>query len=259
MSDEVCSHYNVGYCKQKNECSKFHPSEDCENKCKEKTCLKRHRRICRDTESCIYHKSNTCEFIHEVKMDNKESQIHLLTQENKELREEIINKNILIEKLSKDMANILMRVEALEKEKSLNVIQSNYNANTQVVESSWIFSSNNVTNAINDDSDELNCYICKKGFYSNKELRDHNNLIHEGNKSNELLKCKNCSEKFKEKSELENHIKIQHATCSLCDQVYSTKESLIFHISAVHEKVNNKHVLEKEPSFKNHKLKRTDP
>ena len=57
---------------------------------------------------------------------------------------------------------------------------------------------------------------------------------------------------------MENDIKSHHAICSLCDQVYTRKESLTFHISAVHEKVNNKHVLEKELSFRNNKLKRTD-
>ena len=96
MSNEVCSFYNVGYCKLKNKCSNIHSSEDCANKCKEKTCPKRHRIVCRDREHCIYQRSNSCEFNCEEEMSNKEAQIISQSQENKELRKEITNKNVQI-------------------------------------------------------------------------------------------------------------------------------------------------------------------
>ena len=70
------------------------------------------------------------------------------------------------------MANILKRVEAIEKQKFKHLNSSDDNVREQTIESSWIFSSNNILNAIDDSSNEsteLNCYICKKGFYSNKE------------------------------------------------------------------------------------------
>ena len=53
MSNQLCSYFNVGYCKEKNECSKIHPIDDCEEKGKENTCFKRHRRLCRDKERRI--------------------------------------------------------------------------------------------------------------------------------------------------------------------------------------------------------------
>ena len=119
MSNQVCSYYNVGYCKEKNECSKIHPIDDCEEKCKDKTCLKRHRILCRDKESCIYYKSSACEFIHENVTEERQTQIDLLMKENKELKEEINKKNIQLENFSKDIVNILKRVDALENKKNL--------------------------------------------------------------------------------------------------------------------------------------------
>ena len=42
ISDKMkCKHYNVGYCRFKEECKFFHPKEECETKgCKLKTVLK---------------------------------------------------------------------------------------------------------------------------------------------------------------------------------------------------------------------------
>ena len=144
----------------------------------------------------------------------------MLSQENKELREEIKNKIVQIEQLSKDMANILKRVEAIEKEKSKHFNPTNDNVREQTV-SSWRFSSNNILNAIDDssnESDKLNCYICKTGFYSNKELRYHNISRHKGNESNEVLnvlKCKNCSENFETIQDWKTILKVtmQYALC----------------------------------------------
>ena len=118
MSNQVCSYITVWYCKEKNECSKIHPVDDCEEKCKEKTCLKRHRRLCRDRERCIFYKSNSCEFVHEKITEEGPAQIDLLIKENNKLKEEISTENIQIESLSKDIVNILKRVDALEQKKS---------------------------------------------------------------------------------------------------------------------------------------------
>ena len=85
MSYIVCSYYNVGYCKKNYECSKIHPIDDCEENAK-KNCLKRHRRLCRDKDSCIYNKSTSCEFIHETMTEERQAQIDMLMKENNELK-----------------------------------------------------------------------------------------------------------------------------------------------------------------------------
>ena len=75
MSD-VSPYHNVGFCKPKDKCFKYHSHEDCQTKvCKEKTCRKRHRRKCRDNSACIFFKSETFAFLHfeeSAKSDNVE-------------------------------------------------------------------------------------------------------------------------------------------------------------------------------------------
>ena len=112
-------------------------------------------------------------------------------------------------------------MEAIEKEKFKHLNLINETVKEQTIESTWIFSSDNILNAIDESSDEFiefNCYIGKKELYSNRELIDHNNSKHKMNKSNELLsdlKCKNCNEKLRDNKELEKTDKSPHAIFSL--------------------------------------------
>ena len=164
MSNQVCSYFNVGYCKEKKECSKMHPNDDCEEKCKEKTCLKIHRRLCRDKESCIFYKSKSCEFIHENITEEGPAQIDLLIKENNELKEEISKKNIQIESLSKDIFNILKRVDALEKKKSEQLSSSSdaeqkesVNTPQEIVPLQFMFQDKNATNVFDNLYKYDNC------------------------------------------------------------------------------------------------------
>ena len=53
------------------------------------------------------------------------------------------------------MANIRKRVEAIEREKFKHLYSTNEIVKEQTVESTWIFSSNNILNAIYDSRDEF--------------------------------------------------------------------------------------------------------
>ena len=128
MSDAVCSYFNVGYCKHKDKCSKIHESEECQKMCKNKTCLKRHRRPCKDKENCKFLKSNSCEFTHEpiiVQENQVDSKIvsdlrnfvTTLLQENNDLKEEMKKKSDIIDKLTADLENLAVRVQTLEEAK----------------------------------------------------------------------------------------------------------------------------------------------
>ena len=59
-----CPHYNVGYCKHKNDCKYLHPCDECDEKCTDRKCPKRHRRKCMNTNSCFYNSEGNCEFVH---------------------------------------------------------------------------------------------------------------------------------------------------------------------------------------------------
>ena len=65
--------------------------------------VKRHRRLCRDKESCTYYTSGSCEFIHENTTNERQTQIDLLMKGNQELKDEITLNNIQIENFSKDI------------------------------------------------------------------------------------------------------------------------------------------------------------
>ena len=62
-----CYHYNLGYCKNKNNCIYLHSDEECVNNCIDDNCLKRHRKLCKDGENCFYYNNNKCEFNHIIK------------------------------------------------------------------------------------------------------------------------------------------------------------------------------------------------
>ena len=132
MSTEVCPYYNVGYCKQKDNCSKSHPSVECETKCKIKTCLKRHKKPCKDKDLCKFLKSNSCEFKHEVSEAIPTSEppkiildlknlVEALLKENKVLNEQMQEKDTKINKLTEDLVNLFNRVDKLENLKTKKV------------------------------------------------------------------------------------------------------------------------------------------
>ena len=58
--------YDKWFCKKKDKHESLHRSTVC-NRCDDKRlCTKRHRISCRNGPSCIYYKSNSCEFLHGI-------------------------------------------------------------------------------------------------------------------------------------------------------------------------------------------------
>ena len=181
-------------------------------------------------ESCIYYKSSSCEFIHEYITEERQTQIDLLMKENKELKEEINQKNIQIENFSKDIFNILIMVDALENKK----VWTN-----KFFDGPWT---------------KKNISIPKKKV-SFQFIFQHKN---ETNVFDNPYKCANCDQVFDKKPKLNMHIDNDHKYCLLCEKVYPTQESLEFHFDAVHKTGLAKHTLEREPSYQNHKVKKVD-
>ena len=71
-----CRYFDKGYCKLKNSCKYYHPSSDCENRCKDDKCRYRHRRDCKYGDICYHNKRNVCEYAHNneipMNVDDKE-------------------------------------------------------------------------------------------------------------------------------------------------------------------------------------------
>ena len=51
--ENVCKYHNVGYCKYREKCMFFHPTEDCDKKCERNICIKRHSKTCKYGEKKI--------------------------------------------------------------------------------------------------------------------------------------------------------------------------------------------------------------
>ena len=87
--ENVCKHYNVGYCKYKAKCMFLHPTEECDNKCKRITGLKRHRKICNHGDYCKH--KQKCEFNHDQKSDTIDQISELKRAVNKLLENRLKN------------------------------------------------------------------------------------------------------------------------------------------------------------------------
>ena len=60
-----CVFFDRGFCKNKNSCPQKHPSQDCQGECEDmNSCPKRHRTECKNGSTCLFRKSNSCEFLH---------------------------------------------------------------------------------------------------------------------------------------------------------------------------------------------------
>jgi DNA-directed RNA polymerase subunit RPC12/RpoP len=62
------------------------------------------------------------------------------------------------------------------------------------------------------------CATCKRGFYTELALKNHNWIHNDDDKETRLFKCSACSEDFEYKSDLINHLKTHKTTgiCQLC-------------------------------------------
>ena len=82
----ICKHYDNGYCRFKEECKFFHPSEVCEtDHCDLNVCQKRHPKFCR------YFRRKKCKFGDQClfKHTNASSKQREESDENKELKKKL--------------------------------------------------------------------------------------------------------------------------------------------------------------------------
>ena len=66
-----------------------------------------------------------------------------------------------------------------------------------------------------------------------------------------------CDSTFARKSEGPIHINENHKKCSICEQIFTNTKVLQTHMKAVNKKEISKHTIEREPSLKNHIIKKT--
>ena len=63
--EEICQYYNRGYCKHKEDCTKFHSDKVCnDTACNETECNKRNPNPCKFGFCCKFNRLNKCIFSH---------------------------------------------------------------------------------------------------------------------------------------------------------------------------------------------------
>ena len=72
---EVCKHYQTGFCKYRQQCTKEHVDEICNDKyeCKEITCKMRHPKICKIFEVFGKCKFDNCAYLQVDNTDNNKA------------------------------------------------------------------------------------------------------------------------------------------------------------------------------------------
>ena len=103
---------------------------------------------------------------------------------------------------------------------------------------------------------ENKCVLCDKNFKSEANLKTHDKRCHMKKGSDNEYCCQYCSKTFSDKGSLVEHITNQHKKCCVCNNIFPSEKVLEAHAKAVHKKVQFKHTIEREPSFKNHKNKK---
>ena len=65
LQPSKCQHFDKGFCKQKAQCEKLHPSTDCDGKCVDQNaCPFGTENIAKIGKNCMLNTSKTCEFLH---------------------------------------------------------------------------------------------------------------------------------------------------------------------------------------------------
>ena len=103
----VCNFEKFGYCKQRNECKDYHPTEVCKNEnCKISRCRKRHPKQCKYFESGYCKFKESCKYDHteKIKVNDLLDRIIRLEKQNARFRESNEQQeyaiNVLNERLS---------------------------------------------------------------------------------------------------------------------------------------------------------------
>ena len=255
-----CPYYDNGYCKNKNTCSMGHPSQDCDGQCQDRiSCPMRHRKNCRNGDSCIYLASNSCEFIHENIVHNVD------TTSIETLKQDIYNLRCIVNKMDSKltsldlivrevMSNIQLMTTKVNSE-DMDIQQNNIEIECMkcLLHFMDISEYNN-----HKDSCKLQCPKCDKFFQNKNNLNIHIRKFHELENGDATYECDVCWAPLSTKSNIRKHKRNDHCQCKTCETFFKDNIELNDHMIKTHRGNNRKHLLEREPSLRNHKIKKID-
>ena len=210
MSEKVlCAFYNVGFCKFKDLCPKFHPKEEClKFNCKRKGCFKRHKRWCRYGQECRrFRKDKNCAFKHSINnSEDATSQISDMKNQMNVMCDKIKVLENLLEAKDKEIASLSAKKKSIEEELKAK--------NSEILSL----------------TDQL------KSVVKTKQLEETSDEIFEDAVEVITLKCQNCIFKCVDEIKLEQHIQIEHKIkCSKCKFTFKNENRLDNHMKLAHK------------------------
>ena len=120
-SENVCKFHKFGFCRMKNDCPDFHPSEDCTEKvCNVSKCVKRHPQPCRYFQAGSCRFGDSCKYNHKKQLNDKE-----LTEIIKKLEEEYKIINNLHEERIKKLESENRRITNLNEKQADTIMDLN--------------------------------------------------------------------------------------------------------------------------------------
>ena len=115
----VCNYEKFGHCRNREECSDFHPKDVCTEKiCQISKCRKRHPKACiffksgscKYGDACKYsHKDDACKCSHEEEIKDLKEQVKKLDGMNKLLHDQILLVHDRVSNIEKEYVNFLKK------------------------------------------------------------------------------------------------------------------------------------------------------
>ena len=186
---EVCWHNQTGFCKYRQQCTKEHVNEVC-NECKDTACKMRHPKKCKTFEVFGNCKFDQCAYLHVDNETNKK--MYVLENEVKKLKLEVNNilknakeeKTKNVETLEHDVKELKHDVKMLAK--SIK--------NTELVLQLMDKDTDTLKNYIVYEKGTMKCTVCKYRCKKAITMKKHMNTKHE------------CNEEFQSSDALAVHV-----------------------------------------------------
>ena len=219
--EQVCKHYQTGYCKFGEHCRKHHVNIICKKEnCNSKDCIERHPKICK-----YFTVGNACKF------DDSCSYLHVKRNENSDISEQNTLKE-KVQEMEKKMEEAALKVEhneLKEKVKLLeavvqNMFQNLIRLDREVGELRTINKSKDITEKASTKRLSIKEVTIPEKEYQSKEetISKEVDIIKKVNnpklsnfkedKLNDHFKCDNCDYSCKKSNVMKKHMNTKHCT-----------------------------------------------
>ena len=243
-----CKYHNSGYCKYQSKCLYFHPSEECDKKCEQKKCMKRHIKPCRYKTTCKHKEKCAYKHTEPKTVITKSDTIAVLEKTVKELLDYKKKSEFQITSLIKELNSLKARktgknvnADDIGETSKTNKLQQDLNELKSEFDNFKIIQRNQSTKKIEVDKqgnklNSLKCKFCNLTYQTKNGLKVHVDLEHENKLiEDETFKCKHCIITCSDQEVLRKHMKREHTMkCDKCSTTFEEQINFENHMKTIH-------------------------